>query len=93
MAEYEWDETKSRENLARHGISFHDAEAVFAGSCVTSEDTRRDYGEPRFITIGLLRGRTVVIAHTPRGGRTRVISMRKANSRETRRCRERLEAR
>lgn len=93
MADYEWDESKSRQNLARHSLSFHDAEAVFAGPCVTFEDTRRDYGEPRFITIGLLRGRTVVIAHTPRGGRTRVISMRKANSREARRYRERLEAR
>ena len=93
MADYEWDEDKSRQNLSRHGLSFHDAEAVFAGPCVTFEDTRRDYGEPRFIAIGLLRGRTVVIAHTPRGGRTRVISMRKANSREARRYRERLEAR
>ena len=93
MAEYEWDETKSRENLARHGLSFHDAADVFAGPFVTVEDTRRDYGEPRFITLGLLRGRTVVIAHTARAGRTRVISMRKANSRETRRYRERLEAR
>ena len=93
MADYEWDATKSRENLAKHGLSFHDAEAVFAGSCVTSEDTRRDYGEPRLITLGLLKGRTVVVAHTPRGERTRVISMRKANSREARRYRQRLEAR
>jgi uncharacterized DUF497 family protein len=93
MAGHEWDETKSRENLAKHGLSFHDAAAVFAGPCVTVEDTRRDYGEPRFITFGLLMGRTVVVAHTPRGGRIRVISMRKANSREARRYRERLEAR
>ena len=93
MADYEWDENKSRENLARHGLSFHDAETVFAGPCVTFEDTRRDYGEPRFIAIGLPRGRTVVSAHTPRGGGARVISMRKANSREARRYRERLEAR
>ena len=77
MADCEWDATKSRENLAKHGLSFRDAEAVFAGSCVTSEDARRDYGEPRFITLGLLKGRTVVVAHTPRGERTRVISMSK----------------
>ena len=93
MTGYEWDETKNRENLVKHGLSFHDAADVFAGSFVTVEDTRRDYGEPRFITLGLLRGRTVVIAHTARAGRTRVISMRKANSREARHYRERLEAR
>ena len=93
MADYEWDETKNRENRSKHGLSFRDAQAVFAGPHVTFEDTRRDYREPRFITIGLLKGRTVVIAHTPRGERTRVISMRKANGREARRYRERLEAR
>ena len=66
---------------------------MFDGACVTFEDTRRDYGEPRFITFGRLKGRVVVIAHPPRGRRTRVISMRKANSREARRYRERLGAR
>lgn len=93
MERYEWDEAKSRENLAKHGLSFDDAPALFAGPCITFEDARRGYGERRFITLGLLNGRTVVIAHTPRAGRTRVISMRKANSREARRYRERLEAR
>jgi uncharacterized DUF497 family protein len=57
---------------------------------VTFEDTRYDYGEERFITLGLLAGRVVVIAHTPRGERTRVISMRKANSREQKTYQERL---
>ena len=93
MGAYEWDEGKSLENLVKHGLSFHDAQTVFTGSCVTLEDTRRDYGEPRFVTVGRLEGRVVVIAHTPRGERTRVISMRKANSREAKIYRERLEAR
>ena len=92
MREYSWDETKNRENLTKHGLGFQDVRAVFDGACVTFEDTRRDYGEPRF-TFGRLKGRVVVIAHTPRGRRTRVISMRKANSREARRYRERLGAR
>ncbi len=60
--------------------------------CVTFEDTRYDYGEPRFVTLGRLEGRTVVIAHTPRGENTRIISMRKANSREQKTHKERLEA-
>lgn len=88
---YEWDDTKNRDNLSKHGLSFDDAETVFAGPCVTFEDTRFDYGEPRFITLGLLDGRVVVIAHTQRSGATRVISMRKGNSREEKAYTERLE--
>lgn len=88
---FEWDEQKSQLNLLKHGLSFHDAWAVFAGPCLTFEDERFDYEEPRFITLGQLEGRVVVIAHTPRGAKTRIISMRKANSRERRHYEERLE--
>ena len=56
MRQYSWDETKNRESLAKHGLGFQDARAVFDGACVTFEDTRRDYGEPRFITLGRLEG-------------------------------------
>jgi hypothetical protein len=79
---YEWDIAKSRSNLAKHGLAFEDAEQVFSGPCVTFEDSRFDYGEDRLIALGLLAGRVVVLAHAPRGEATRVISMRKANSRE-----------
>lgn len=51
-------------------------------SCVTFEDDRFDYGEQRLITLGLLAGRLVVIAHAPRDQATRIISMRKGNRRE-----------
>jgi uncharacterized DUF497 family protein len=37
---YEWDEAKNRTNVAKHGLSFEDAEQVFAGPCVTFEDDR-----------------------------------------------------
>jgi len=63
---YEWDEAKKRNNLAKHGLSFEDAEQVFSGPCVTFEDDRFVYGEERLITLGLLAGRVVVIAHAPR---------------------------
>ena len=88
---YEWDETKSQENLSKHGLSFDDAETVFSGPCVTFEDTRFDYGEPRFITIGRLEGHVVVVAHTPRRKNTRIISMRKGNRREEKAYQEQLE--
>ena len=79
---YEWDEAKNRSNLAKHGFGFEDAERVLSGPCVTFVDDRFDYGEERLITLGLLAGRLVVIAHTPRDEVTRIISMRKGNRRE-----------
>ncbi|SRR5579884_942024 len=79
---YEWDEEKNRSNFAKHGLDFADAEKVFAGLCITFVDDRFEYGETRFITLGLLWGRVVVIAHAPRGDSTRITSMRKANRRE-----------
>jgi uncharacterized DUF497 family protein len=88
---YEWDDKKSAKNQAERGINFEDAEQVFAGSTFTFEDTRFDYGEQRLITFGVLDGRMVVVTHTPRGGKTRIISMRKGNAREQQAYQERLE--
>ena len=79
---YEWDDEKSELNLAKHGLSFEDAEAVFSGPCVTFVDDRFEYRETRLVTLGVLEGRVVVIVHTPREESTRIISMRKANARE-----------
>ena len=87
---YEWDEAKHRKNAAKHGLNFEDAELVFSGPCVTFEDDRFDYGEERLITLGLLAGRLVVIAHSPRDEGTRIISMRKANRREQKIYQKRL---
>ena len=67
-----------------------DAEQVFAGPWVTFEDDRFAYGEERLITLGLLAGRLVVIAHAPRDDGTRIISMRKGNRREQKIYQERL---
>ena len=87
----EWSEKKNKSNLIKHGLSFEDVQSVFDGDCVTVEDNRFDYGELRFITLGSLERRIVVIAHTPRGENTRIISMRKANSREQKIYQKRLE--
>jgi uncharacterized DUF497 family protein len=87
---YEWDEAKNRKNLAKHGLSFADAEKVFSGPCVTFEDNRFDYGEERLVTLGLLARRLVVIAHAPRDEGTRIISMRKGNRREQKIYQKRL---
>jgi len=63
---------------------------VFSGPCVTFEDDRFDYGEERLITLGLLSGRLIVVAHSPREGGTRIISMRKGNRREQKIYQKRL---
>ncbi len=89
---YEWDEAKSRANLEKHGLAFEDAEEVFEGDVITVSDQRKDYGEPRFATLGALRGRVVFVAHTVRAGEVRIISMRKANEREQKIYQERLAA-
>ncbi len=88
---YDWDEKKNAWNKAKRHLDFNDAELVFNGPTLTFEDSRVDYGEPRFITFGLLEGRLVVIAHTPRNDKTRIISMRKGNSREQKKYSQRLE--
>jgi len=78
----EWAEGKRRENLRKHGIDFIGVETVFEGLTVTVEDERFDYAERRFISFGLLEGRTVAVAHTERRGAIRIISIRKATRRE-----------
>jgi uncharacterized protein len=79
---FSWDEAKRQENLRQHGLDFADASAVFEGTTFTYEDDRFDYGEQRFITLGLLHGRVVIIAHTECNDEVRVISMREGTKRE-----------
>ncbi|MGH9455391.1 MAG: BrnT family toxin [Terriglobia bacterium] len=80
--QYEWDEAKRQSNIQKHGIDFIGSERVFAGETVRISDDRFDYGEPRFVTLGLLSGRVVVIAHTESDEVIRIISVRKATKNE-----------
>ena len=77
--------TKRDKTLAERGLDFRHAKHVFAGTHLTRTDHRREYGEPRFITAGMLDDRIVIIAWTPRGVARRIISMRRANGREIKR--------
>ena len=78
----EFDPAKRAKNLEKHQIDLAEAEQVFEGNTLTIEVDRFDYGEQRFITIGRLAGRMMVIVWTPRGAVRRIITMRKANDRE-----------
>ena len=80
---FEWDTDKDRANRAKHGISFEEVLSIFDGPILTRIDDRRDYGEIRRITTGILSlGIVLVVAHTDRGGKTRLISARKASRQE-----------
>jgi len=79
---FEWDERKRKANVAKHGIDFADARIVFAGATFTFEDDRYTYEEQRFVTLGMLRGVSVAMAHTESDDTIRVISMRKATKNE-----------
>ncbi|MBU6441748.1 MAG: BrnT family toxin [Betaproteobacteria bacterium] len=78
----EFDECKRAMTLAGRGLDFAHAGRIFEGPHFTAEDRREDYGEPRFITAGMLDDRLVVLVWTPRGSARRVISLRRANERE-----------
>jgi uncharacterized DUF497 family protein len=88
---YEWDKKKNQLNLEKHGLSFEDAELIFESKTITFRDDRENYGEERFITLGELKKRVVVVVHTQRNLVTRIISMRKANEREKKIYFKRLE--
>jgi uncharacterized protein len=77
-----WDEAKRAWTLRERGLDFADAELVFGGRRATLRDERRNYGEPRFITAGWLRGRFTVVVWTPRDDGRRIISMRYGHAHE-----------
>ncbi len=80
--QFEWDEAKRQSNIRKHGFDFVDVPPLFDGYTVTVEDTRMAYDEQRWVTLGLLKGRVLVVAHTERGDKIRLISARKATQYE-----------
>lgn len=91
MAEITFDPAKRERTLAERGLDFADAEIVLAGVKFQFVDDRLDYGEERITTVGLLKGRMIVVVWTRRGEKRHIISMRKANDREQRRYQSRLD--
>jgi uncharacterized DUF497 family protein len=79
---FEWDNTKRKSNIEKHGIDFIDAPIIFSGYTLTIEDNRYDYGEERFVTFGILDSRVVAVVHTETENLIRIISIRKATKNE-----------
>lgn len=80
---FEWDEAKNKSNVEKHGVSFETACKIFQYPLYNRTDTRFDYGEIRTISIGTTGNKTIiVVVHTDRSGRTRIISARPASQQE-----------
>ena len=80
--EFEWDENKNKSNIEKHSIDFNDAKQIFNNPMIIKKDTRSDYGEKRWIAIGLLIEFVVVAVYTMRNKIVRLISVRLANKKE-----------
>jgi uncharacterized DUF497 family protein len=80
-----WDAKKNRANMRKHGIDFHDVIAVFNHPMLIRLDTRQDYGEDRWIGVGLLASTVAVVVYVEWEDEEtiRIISARKATTYET----------
>ena len=85
---FEWDSAKSDATRAQRGFGFDAAAQIFKTDNWEHEDTRRDYGEQRYVTTGEVDGRVVTAVWTPRGKRRRIIAAWQASNRERREYRE-----
>ncbi len=80
--EFEWDENKNKSNQEKHGIDFNDAKEVFSDENRTNyEDNRKDYGEKRWITVGIVANVFMTVVYTIRNA-IRIISARRSNLKE-----------
>lgn len=81
---FEWEEAKAVANLGKHKVSFEEASTVFENALsLTGRDPDHSIGEHRFVTFGMSsRSRVLVVSHTERGGKFRIISARRATSAE-----------
>jgi uncharacterized DUF497 family protein len=84
--QFEWNPDKAALNLKKHGVSFDEAATVFNDSLsVTFPDSDHSYGEERYVIIGLSSvNRLLIVAHTDRADRVRLISAREATRFERR---------
>ena len=87
--DFEWDDAKAAQNLAKHGVSFEAGRLAFDDAfAVAREDRRHDYGEERFILLGMVQERLLAVSYGVRGEQVRIISARFAEPQERRRYHE-----
>ena len=80
---YEWDQAKNRANVAKHGVDFSDAVAVFEDDLALTRPDLDSRSENRSVILGIdAFGRHLVAVFTERGTRIRIISARLATKQE-----------
>lgn len=88
--EFEWDEAKRRSVLAERGVDLLYAALIFEGPTLTAMDRRQDYGEERWVSLGVVDGECFIVVHTERNGATRLITAWKGGQDDLRRYQESL---
>ena len=88
---FEWDERKAAQNLAKHGVAFDAVERFDFEAVWEMADDRFDYGERRILAVAPLDGRLHALIYTRRGNAIRVISLRAASRRESRKYAEQIQ--
>jgi uncharacterized DUF497 family protein len=83
-----YDQAKNERNILLRGLDFNLVKGFNWFLATIFEDTRKNYGENRFVAIGSIDGRIYVVIFTPRGNKIHVISLRKANKREVKKYEE-----
>lgn len=87
--DFEWDDAKAAQNYADHGVTFETAKEVFRDPfAIERLDDREDYGEDRYVIVGMIDDRVLCVTYTLRNGATRIISARAAEPHERRRYHE-----
>ncbi len=86
--QFEWDAEKAQRNLTKHGVSFDEAATLFGDPlAVTIHDPDHSHREQRFLTTGLSnQRRLIIVAHTDREERVRIISAREVTASERSQC-------
>lgn len=84
MMDFEWDEAKRQANITRRGVDILHAALIFESDILTRIDDRADYGEVRWISMGLVDGECFVVVHTQRAGLIRLITAWKGGRDERR---------
>ncbi len=83
--EFEWDDDKAAQNLAKHNVSFDTARLAFDDTLgVSRQDVREAFTEDRFLLLALANERLLAVVYAIRGERIRLISARPAKPRERR---------
>ncbi|WP_320188612.1 BrnT family toxin (plasmid) [Agrobacterium rosae] len=72
--EFEWDDEKREKVIEERGVDFVYAALIFEGPVVTSIDDRKNYGEIRLRSIGLVGDECFIVVHTRRDDVTRLIT-------------------